>query len=134
MHATYSFHFLNTVSKQLIAELDALTVSTLDAAALTKLAADQVSANAHQGVYLLHVNGRPVYLGKAEDVHDRLRQHLRKLSGRRNVDLTQVGYKALLLDKSMSTAANETVLIALFRRDYQGGDVPTAVETRRRLG
>lgn len=120
MHANYSFHFLETVSKQLVDELEALTVSFLDAAALARLAADQAASNAHQGVYLLRLAGQPVYLGKADDVHDRLRQHLRKLSGRQNIDLAQVGYKALLLDKSMSTAANETVLIGLFRRHHEG--------------
>ena len=120
MHAAYSFHFLDTVSRELIAELGALALTPLNQQALAKLAADQVTLNARQGVYLLYHRGEPVYLGKADDVHERLRQHLRKMSGRANIDLGAVGYKALLLDKSMSTAANETVLIQLFQETYQG--------------
>lgn len=120
MHATYNFHFLNTVSRELVAELNRLPLSVLDDAALLRLAADETSLQARQGVYVLHYEGRPVYLGKADDVHERLKQHLRKLSGRRHVDLSRVGYRALLLDRSMSTAANETVLIGLFQLDFQG--------------
>ena len=117
-HKSYTFDFLATVSAQLVTDLEALPVSLLDAGTLTALAQYQNANNARQGVYLLHLDSVPVYLGKADNVADRLGQHLRKLSGRKNLTLTDVGYKALLLDRSMSTAANESVLIAIFRQSH----------------
>lgn len=120
MHATYDFHFLNTVSQQLIAKLNDLPITALDTASLYALDAFQISENAKQGVYLLHYNGAPVYLGKADNVRARLAKHLNKLTGRQNVSLALVGYKALLLDKSMSTAANEDVLIGIFQQTHKG--------------
>lgn len=118
MHALYNFHFLNTVSQQLVAELEQLPVTLLDASHLNDLGSFQQERGAMQGVYVLHYDGKPVYLGKANNVRDRLDQHLRKLSGRQNIDLSKVGYKALLLDQSMSTAANESVLIRIFQQRH----------------
>lgn len=120
MHATYDFHFLNTVSQQLIAKLNALPVTVLDTVSLNALDIFQVAENAKQGVYLLHYNGTPVYLGKADNMRVRLAKHLNKLTGRQNIDLALVGYKALLLDRSMSTAANEDVLIGIFQQTHKG--------------
>lgn len=120
MHSFYNFHFLDTISRQLQEKLEALKTSPLNQEALQSLDAYQTENKAAQGVYLLHYDGRPVYVGKAGDVAQRLAQHLRKLSGRQNIDLAKVGYQALLLDKSMSTAANEDVLVRLFRKKYSG--------------
>ncbi|HXT70576.1 MAG TPA: hypothetical protein VN700_12505 [Vicinamibacterales bacterium] len=120
MHTIYSFNFLSTVSAQLLQQLDVLAVSTLDANSLVQIEAFQTSSGTDQGVYVLHLAGRPVYLGKADDVEERLAQHLRKLSGRKNIDLTEVGYKALFLDESMGTAANEGLLIKLYKKNHLG--------------
>jgi len=114
MHATYTFDFLTTVSNQLIERLDSLSVTWLTDDALLALSEFQTTRNSAQGVYLLHEGDAPRYLGKAKNVHVRLRQHLRKLSGRQNINLQEVGYKALLLDNSMSTAANEELLIEMY--------------------
>ncbi len=119
MHTTYTFDFLTTISHQLVEELDLLVATPLTANALEKLNEDQSACGTRQGVYVLFLEGMPVYLGKADNVHERLRQHLRKLSGRLNVDVSRLGYKALLLDKSISTAANEDVLIDLFRDNHE---------------
>jgi hypothetical protein len=114
MHATYTFDFLETVSNQLVEALESLSVTRL-ADNVEALAKFQEATGFVQGVYVLYEAGVPRYLGKADNVHNRLRQHLRKLSGRLNVILEEIGYKALLLDSSMSTAANEAILIALFQ-------------------
>ena len=50
----------------------------------------------------------------------RLRGHLNKLKGSQKINLSAVGYKALVLDKSMSTAANEDVLTAVFGAKHSG--------------
>lgn len=120
----YNFHFLNTVSQQLVEELEQLSVTPLNQSSLLELADFQVDIKSSQGVYLLHLRGLPVYLGKAGDVRERLTQHLNKLTGRmdggQRLDLDGIGFKALLLDQSMSTAANEDVLIAFFQKSHQG--------------
>lgn len=115
MHATYNFNFLETISQQLKSSLDVLAITPLNLGALAVLSTDQVRFSARQGVYLLYLGSELVYLGKADDVANRLGEHLTKLSGRNGVNLFDVGYKALLLDRSMSTAANENVLIGLFQ-------------------
>jgi hypothetical protein len=120
MHVLYNFHFLNTVSIQLKELLDSTKVTLLNDRKLEDLDKFQNSNDSKQGVYLLHHKDEPVYLGKAENVADRLTQHLRKLRGRKNIQLKSIGYKAILLDKSMSTAANEDILIAMFQKTHEG--------------
>lgn len=117
MHETYVFDFLKTISLQLKDTLESITESPLNPITLQALLAYQEENGAKQGVYVIHHNNVPVYVGKADNVYDRLCQHLAKLSGRRNILSNSIGYKALLLDKTMSTAANEKVLIALFKED-----------------
>lgn len=119
-HKSYTFDFLETVSKQLVEDIESLPVSPLNASTMLALSQYQTDNNAKQGIYLIHLSGVPVYLGKADDVADRLSSHLRKMTGRMHLDLSAVGYKALLLDKSMSTAANETLLISIFRTSHSG--------------
>lgn len=120
MHAIYNFHFLNTISHQLHDQLKGMTVTALTAQALSTLASFQQANNAVQGVYVLHHHGIPVYVGKASNMRSRLQKHLKKISGRKHINLADIGYKALLLDKSMSTAANENVLLGLFQQTYSG--------------
>ena len=120
MHELFNFHFLNTISKQLHEALESLTLTPLNTATLATLQTYQTANSAHQGVYLLHYDNQPVYLGKADNVAERLGQHLTKLLGRQHVNPTEICYKCILLDKSMSTAANEKVLIALFTNTHNG--------------
>lgn len=116
----YSFHFLDTVSRQLMGTLDGMKFLPLTVQTLKDLAVFQNKKHAKQGIYVLYLNGLPVYLGKAGNVEERLNQHLHKLSGRNNIVLAKVGFKAVLLDQSMSTAANESTLIALFSKTHEG--------------
>jgi hypothetical protein len=115
LHSLYVFDFLRTVSYQLKDTLETLPASRLTDIAIADLLEFQGEARSAQGVYLLVYDGAPRYIGKANNVKDRLSQHLTKLRGRRNIDLNLLAYKALLLDKSMSTAANESILIGLFK-------------------
>ncbi len=118
MHALYSFDFLKTISKQLREHLDALQITVLNHQTLTELNEFQTLHDRRQGVYVVHYQGSPKYVGKAENLAARLGQHFRKLTGRRNIDPTEIGYKCLILDGSMSTAANEKLLIAQYKTDY----------------
>lgn len=120
MHSFYNFDFLGTISRELQDELEKLSVSILNAQTIEALITFQTQSNAKQGVYLLHYDAEPVYVGKADNIANRLKKHLRKLTGRQAIDAGKIGYKALLLDKSMSTAANEDLLIKLFRERHPG--------------
>jgi hypothetical protein len=120
LHSLYVFDFLRTVSQQLKDTLETLPATPLNDAAIYSLQEFQIGARSSQGVYMLIYDGKPRYVGKANNVKDRLSQHLTKLRGRRHINLEALSYKALLLDKSMSTAANEDILISLFREQYDG--------------
>jgi len=120
LHSLYVFDFLTTVSLQLKEKLEGLDETVLDKASLAELAMYQRENDSLQGVYVIHYEGQPKYVGKANNVSDRLSQHLTKLSGRRGIDPLLIGYKTLLLDKSMSTAANEDILISMFKQEHTG--------------
>lgn len=120
LHSLYVFDFLTTVSLQLKEKLEGLNETLLDKRALIELARYQRDIDSQQGVYVIHYEGVPKYVGKANNVSDRLSQHLTKLSGRKGIDPLSIGYKTLLLDKSMSTAANEDILISMFKEEHTG--------------
>lgn len=120
MHQLYNFDFLNTISLQLKELLDQIKLSHLSDDTLGDLKNFQKENRSKQGVYLLFYEGAPVYLGKADNVALRLEEHLEKLRGRKNISSNKIGYKAILLDTSMSTAANEKILIALFGKQHKG--------------
>lgn len=119
VHSLYYFDFLRTVSAQLKASLDATKQTSLSVIALAELSSFQKENKSRQGVYVVHYEGQPVYVGKANDVSDRLSEHYQKLTGRKGILIEEVSYKAVLLDKSMSTAANEDILIGMFREDNE---------------
>jgi len=120
MHGLYNFDFLNTISIQLKEFLDQLELTQLSVSTLETLRSFQKENRSKQGVYLLHYEKKPVYLGKADNVAIRLEEHLGKLKGRKNISSAKIGYKAILLDTSMSTAANEKILITLFGKQHKG--------------
>lgn len=118
MQSFYTFDFLTTVSQQLMAQLQRTATTILTTGTLSAINSYQAGHNAKQGVYVVYYEGKPVYVGKANNIWERLGEHLEKLSGRQNIDLSSVGYKAVYLDKSMSTAANETLLIDMFQEHH----------------
>lgn len=68
------------------------------------------------GVYELFVNGERVYVGKAaKTLNGRLGQHLRKLSGRRGLDLGAVRFVCAYVDEDLDAAAPERLLIKQYR-------------------
>ncbi|MFD4560590.1 Eco29kI family restriction endonuclease [Streptomyces sp. NPDC058469] len=65
------------------------------------------------GVYQLYLQGEFVYVGKADkSLPGRLANHLRKLSGRRNIDLRDVTFSCLYVDEDFSALAPEQLLIS----------------------
>jgi hypothetical protein len=55
-----------------------------------------------------------VYGGNANDLTGRLSEHREKLRGRQGIEMSEIGFKALLLDENWSTSANEDLLVNHF--------------------
>ncbi|WP_405464064.1 Eco29kI family restriction endonuclease [Streptomyces anulatus] len=65
------------------------------------------------GVYQLYLNGEFVYVGKADkSLPVRLRNHLRKISGRRNISLDEMTFSCLYVAEDFSALAPEQLLIS----------------------
>lgn len=68
------------------------------------------------GVYELFLADQRVYVGKASrSLPARLRNHMRKLSGRRGLSLANVSFVCLYVDEDLEAAAPETLLIKKYR-------------------
>ncbi|MFG2667324.1 GIY-YIG nuclease family protein [Streptomyces sp. NPDC048387] len=74
------------------------------------------------GVYQLYLNGEFVYVGKAEkSLPTRLHNHLRKISGRRNISLAEMAFSCLYVAEDFSALAPERLLISHHKGQ---GDIP----------
>jgi hypothetical protein len=70
------------------------------------------------GVYQLYRDGKLVYIGKAEtSLPERLRQHLRKVEGRRNISASEMTFTCLYVAEDFSAVAPEKLLIKHFQGD-----------------
>lgn len=121
MFDVFRFDLAGAVTSQLVAKLEITALSPLGDAPLADLGAYQQRFELTQGVYLLHFDAVPAYVGKADNLVERLNRHLAKLRGRLNMDLAHVSFKCLLLESSWSTAANEDALIRHFALQGDGG-------------
>ncbi len=75
------------------------------------------------GVYELFWRGERAYVGKASaSVPARLGNHLRKLSGRMDIVLSDMTFQCLYVDEDLDAAAPEKMLIKKYRdqRDHDG--------------
>lgn len=112
--AEFKLSITRAMRDQLADELDALRPAPLSRDQLDQLKDDQ------PGVYELYLNGiRPehrVYVGKAsKSLKARLGEHLRKLSGRTNINVEDVGFVCLYVDEDLEAAAPEKLLIKKYR-------------------
>ncbi|MFD7087300.1 GIY-YIG nuclease family protein [Streptomyces sp. NPDC059896] len=74
------------------------------------------------GVYQLYLNDKFVYVGKADkSLPVRLRNHLRKISGRRNISLEEMAFSCLYVAEDFSALAPEQLLITHHKGQ---GDIP----------
>jgi hypothetical protein len=107
-----SFHsdFTLSITKALGDQLaDAL--NKLDRVPLSAANIDRLKEKA--GVYQLYLDDDFVYVGKADkSVPDRLRNHLRKLSGRRGLSLSDITFSCLYVAEDFSALAPEQLLIS----------------------
>lgn len=71
--------------------------------------------HATKGLYILHYRGVAVYVGKAEDsLRSRLEDHRTKLASRLNMNVADMGFRCLYLDKNWSALTHERPLIERF--------------------
>ena len=126
MFALFRFDLPRAVTEQLVEQLDEMKRSPLTDEELKKLAVYQTELakiqmlpKMSQGVYVVYLADIAVYAGKADNLRGRLGDHQFKLSGRRNIDLSTIGFKCLLLEASWSTSANEFLLIEHYKSKGQ---------------
>lgn len=75
-----------------------------------------------KGVYALYHHGALVYAGKAlkTTLAGRLGEHSRKIAGRRNIDLSEVSCRYLVIDGDWFVRAAEDALIQNYKPGWQG--------------
>jgi len=73
-----------------------------------------------QGVYQLYHRGVLVYIGKSDKLKKRLLEHRKKISGRRNISVSEIGFKCLYIHPNWTALAPEESLIRHYRRTGTG--------------
>jgi hypothetical protein len=105
--------FQLSITKALADQLEE-KLATLRPAPLNKDRLDQLAPN-RPGVYVLYKDGERVYVGKAKtSVQQRLGNHLRKISGRTNISLSQITFIALYMHEDLDSVAPERQLMTRF--------------------
>ncbi|PLC06038.1 hypothetical protein CY658_03040 [Variovorax sp. RO1] len=107
-HAPFEIDIIDALSGQLLAALDTLTLAPLDVAHIAQV-------ESQQGIYVLYKQGITVYVGKADNLRSRLGDHLKKLTGRRNVVLSELAFKCLYVHKNWTALAPEASLIVHYK-------------------
>ena len=72
------------------------------------------------GVYVLYWDEVTVYVGQAQNLRNRLRDHLRKIQGRQGINASDVTCKYLTIARLWEVARAEAVLIARFNPEWNG--------------
>lgn len=108
----FTFDLTGALAEQLDAALPGLNPESL---AMSQLAA----VEAIPGIYQLYHGDELVYVGKADrNLHDRLTDHYRKISGRLNIDIDDMRFTGLYLEGTWIPVGPEQMLIK--RREDQG--------------
>lgn len=114
-HQDFTLSITKALGDQLAAAL-----KDLDRAPLSEENISQLKDK--PGVYQLYLDGDFVYVGKADaSLPSRLRNHLRKISGRRNISIERMAFSCLYVAEDFSALAPEQLLIS----HHKGmGDIP----------
>jgi hypothetical protein len=102
--AKFDFDLAGAVIGQLVEAFGKLGVGALAPAVLNDV-------DAGNGIYQLHYDEQLVYIGSAKRVRARLLQHHEKLSGRKNIDLSNAGFKCLFVDRAWVQVTHERQLL-----------------------
>ncbi|WP_030726351.1 GIY-YIG nuclease family protein [Streptomyces sp. NRRL S-237] len=105
-HKDFTLSITKALGDQLAVALDGLDRAPLNEASIAGL-------KEKPGVYQLYLNGEFVYVGKADkSLPTRLRNHLRKISGRRRISLEEMSFSCLYVAEDFSALAPEQLLIS----------------------
>ncbi|MER0447100.1 Eco29kI family restriction endonuclease [Streptomyces sp. Edi4] len=105
-HKDFTLSITKALGDQLAAALEGLGRAPLTEESIAHL-------DEKPGVYQLYLNGEFVYVGKADkSLPARLRNHLRKISGRRDISLSQMAFSCLYVAEDFSALAPEQLLIS----------------------
>ncbi|MFD6939003.1 GIY-YIG nuclease family protein [Streptomyces goshikiensis] len=114
-HKDFTLSITKALGDQLAAALEGLDRAPLAEEDIARL-------KEKPGVYQLYLNGEFVYVGKADkSLPTRLRNHLRKISGRRNICLAEMAFSCLYVAEDFSALAPEQLLISHHKGQ---GDIP----------
>lgn len=109
----FDLDLVKALAEQLIAAFDTLEVGDLTPENIN-------TVPKAQGVYELFRNGTLVYVGKADKLCSRLLEHRRKIAGRKNIEVGEMGFKCLTINKNWSALAPETSLITYYKGQPSG--------------
>lgn len=114
---SYYDHFeidiIQALASQLITAFDQLTLGALTPAHISALPKQQ-------GVYQLYKDGVLIYVGKADNLPHRLRDHHEKISGRQHITVDQMAFKCLSIHPHWTALAPEETLIKYYKAQNSG--------------
>lgn len=103
----FEIDIISALADQLTAAFEKLEPGALSPENLTMVPSEQ-------GVYQLFRNGVLVYVGKADNLRNRLSQHREKISGRLNITLDEMTFTCLTVHPNWTALAPEASLIARY--------------------
>jgi hypothetical protein len=107
--AKFEIDIISALSSQLVSAFEKLDGGPLSERAIKAL-------DPGQGVYQLFHAGALVYVGQAKSLKNRLGEHHEKISGRRNIDVADMGVKCLYVHPNWTALAPEDALIKHHRK------------------
>ncbi|AXK38510.1 GIY-YIG nuclease family protein [Crenobacter cavernae] len=114
MHsAKFEIDIISALSSQLEAAFDKLIPGPLTPEILDTL-------EAGQGIYQLYQTNLLVYVGKADNLPKRLREHHLKLRGRCDINVGDMSFKCLYVHENWTTLAPETAMIRHYKTKGTG--------------
>ena len=112
----FEIDLVSALSRQLVGAFDDLV-----AAPLTDEKLDDLPRG--QGVYQLYHKDSLVYVGKSDSLRGRLSQHRKKITGRRNIAVSEVRFKCLFVHRNWTALAPERSLIR-YHKNAGAGECP----------
>lgn len=109
----FEIDIISALAEQLVAALEGLKAGALTEANIATL-------DRERGVYALHHRGKMVYVGKADNLPHRLRDHMEKISGRLRIRLADMAFKCLYVHPNWTALAPEKSLIAYYKESGAG--------------
>lgn len=105
----FDLDLVTALKEQLLQAFDGLEIGPLQESNLEQIPEQQ-------GVYQLHQQDTLVYVGKADNsLRSRLFDHFRKITGRANISVEEMGFKCLSLSTNWAAYAPEQILIAHYQ-------------------